>query len=374
MRKRIRARALPASLALLAFAAMAAMPGVAGAHDTVVVTQSIQAAVDAAPAGGTVVVPPGTYRESVHVDKPITIVGSRDAVIDAGGQRNGITVGNGDFGLDADGNRTCPPVELADVSVEGLTIRDATENGIQLLGVDGFLVSGGAFLGNDSAGLLLACSSGGRVADVRVAGARHAGVFVEDDTAMRISGVAATGNTVGVAVENSDDVLVRDNQTTGNSVGIGVILGVNHPRPQQRRVTVERNLVSANNLPNPIPPDGSDAAGFLPAGSGILQVGGEDILVRGNDAGRNDTFGVALLANPLASQLDPRVVGFPTGTRVVGNTVLGNGADPDLARNLGFSGDIVYDESGPPGSNCFADNRARTTMPSDLLQRYACPA
>ena len=75
---------------------VAASPATAHPSRTLVVTTTIQAAVDAAQPGDTVVVPPGTYRESVLVTKShLTIAGSRAAVIDAAGFRVGIRVGSG---------------------------------------------------------------------------------------------------------------------------------------------------------------------------------------------------------------------------------------------------------------------------------------
>ena len=83
-------------MALAAGMAIAALPAVARAGDVVVVTTTIQAAVDAANPGDTVVVPPGEYTECVVVDKDnLTIQGSHGAVLDAEGCENGITVGTG---------------------------------------------------------------------------------------------------------------------------------------------------------------------------------------------------------------------------------------------------------------------------------------
>ena len=60
--------------------------GVAIQAKVIVVSTTIQAAVNAASSGDIVSVPAGTYRESVLVTKSgITIEGSRDAVLDGAG-------------------------------------------------------------------------------------------------------------------------------------------------------------------------------------------------------------------------------------------------------------------------------------------------
>ena len=67
----------------------------------VVVSKTIQAAVDEANPGDIILVPPGTYRETVRVLKDgVTILGSKGAVIDASGFANGIHVGADIFGRD----------------------------------------------------------------------------------------------------------------------------------------------------------------------------------------------------------------------------------------------------------------------------------
>jgi polygalacturonase len=96
--------------------------------------------------GDTVVVPPGTYRESVLIDKSnLALRGSRGAIIDADGFTNGIRVGTGDEMPGPAGFPVCPPLTLRNLTVEGLTIRNAEDNGIFLIGVDGFRVRGGRY-------------------------------------------------------------------------------------------------------------------------------------------------------------------------------------------------------------------------------------
>ncbi len=96
MRTRFRP-ALPVMALLVSALVAFPAPALAGGHRVIRVTTTIQAAVDAAMPGDTVVVPPGTYRESVLIDKSdLTVRGSRGAIIDAQGFTNGIRVGSGE--------------------------------------------------------------------------------------------------------------------------------------------------------------------------------------------------------------------------------------------------------------------------------------
>src|SRR5262245_4644502 len=106
-------RRTPLTLAAISFGSLlvCAAPAFAG---IVVVKTTIQAAIDDAHSGDTILVPRGTYAECPVVDKSgLTIAGPREAVIDATGCENGLTVGTGSFGTDPDtGLPTCPPISI----------------------------------------------------------------------------------------------------------------------------------------------------------------------------------------------------------------------------------------------------------------------
>jgi hypothetical protein len=100
---------------------------------------------------------------------------------------------------------------------------------------------------------------------------------------------------------------------------------------------IESNVVKEDNLPNPfpIPPPFFDDLQLLPSGTGILNVGGDGIIIRNNVVTGNDTVGIGMIDNPFG-------FGPPDGTEVRSNTAKKNGLNPD-PRAGGLAGDLLYD-------------------------------
>jgi parallel beta-helix repeat protein len=364
-------------LTALGFAAVVS-PAAALAGDTIVVTTTIQAAVDAAQPGDTIRVPPGTYRESVLVDKShLTIVGSRAAIIDAAGFRNGIRVGTGRISRDGP-VPTCPPLAVKGFTLRGLTIKHAGFSGVFLIGVDNYHLTGTRYLDNPVYGPFPVCSRNGLIDFNQVVGGGSAvgpsldtGIYVGDDHQVTIRHNTVTNYVIGVVVENTINAVVRDNRLKGNTAGIYVAVFPDHPRPFTDDVVLERNQVLRNNLPNPVPADSGDAIGLVPTGAGIVNLGGDHVLIRDNRVLGNDSLGVAIVQNPLAP-LDPRIEPNPDFNQVRGNVILHNGRTPDPIRAITPGADIVYDGTGT--GTCFADNVFATEFPAGITALFPCGA
>src|SRR5262245_58306818 len=97
----------------------------------IVVSTTIQAAVDAASPGDTVHVPPGAYHENVFVTKDnITIEGSQGAILDGTGLTgSGITV-----------RSQTPLVRINGFRLSGLRIQNYVRNGVILSRVDNYQI------------------------------------------------------------------------------------------------------------------------------------------------------------------------------------------------------------------------------------------
>jgi parallel beta-helix repeat protein len=283
--------------------------------------QSIQAAVDAATPGTTIVLDPGTYRQSVTVPKPgITLEGkgSRGSVVleSPGGVPNGITVNPGGDGF----------------SLLNITVQGFSANGVYLSGIQRFLLAGvtanndggyGIFPSQVAGGLVLGCSAGGN---------NDTGIYVGQSV-----NVAAVGNTVhdnvnGLEAENSVNVMLAGNVSYHNTVGILVDLLPDLAVTTGSNILVTGNLVAANNHANFGSP--GDITALESGGVGIFVLGTTrtdvaDNLVLGNQligVGVTSSYLLTLLGGVSVSDIQPLSV----GVRVHNNTVLGAPFGTDL--------------------------------------------
>jgi parallel beta-helix repeat protein len=330
--------------------------------DIVPVSSTIQAAVDAAEPGDIIIVPPGTYRESVRVLKDnITIVGPEKAIIDASGFVNGIHVGADIFAPSQ--NPVCPATAVHNFTVAGLTVRNAASNGIFLSGVDGYVIARGNYVNNGNYATYPSCSNNGHIVFNYAKGGSDTCLYIGNDVSVSVSRNQASGCTVGIQIVNSSDFLVSDNIVTGNTAGILAIVDPLNPRIETSDGLIEKNTVTNNNLPNT---SSEGDIGRIPSGSGILNVATDRLTIRENTVTGNNTLGVAITANPLAAE-DNRINPNPDGNRVLLNRVFNNGTQP--APTLPGA-DLFYDGSGQ--GNCFSGNTFGTAIPPGIETSSSC--
>ncbi|MFF1649292.1 nitrous oxide reductase family maturation protein NosD [Streptomyces sp. NPDC058240] len=315
--------------------------------------QSIQKAVDAARPGDTVVVLPGTYRESVLVTKPgLTLRGSgsgtvlRPAEPGAKAANACAKTGSGVCVLGRAGG-TVDGVRIDSLTVSGfkkngvwaswtdrLTVRRVTAEHNGVWGIAQERSTRGAFTGNTArangdAGIFVAntVDKEGGATDTR-------GTELRDNT--------LTDNRIGFTARRVRNLSVHGNSFTGNCTGVFVV--GDEGKPQAGAMKIESNKVTGNNK-------FCSATERLPAlqGSGIVLTGAADTKVRSNTI--RDNSGATPMSGGVV--LFKSFVGTKnTGNAISDNVVLGNKpadlANGDTGKGNTFT-DNVCAKSAPAG-------------------------
>ncbi|MCM3778753.1 right-handed parallel beta-helix repeat-containing protein [Microbacterium hydrocarbonoxydans] len=324
---------------------------------------TISAAVSAANEGDTVLVAPGVYRETVAIDTPgITLRGEdRNVVVIDGEMRRGNGV----------------VVSAPGVTVQNLTVRRATQNGVLVTGMrgddgtpvgghdgyrtidtgdfpllDGFRIDHVTASNNGLYGIYAFNSANGVISDSYASGGADSGIYVGqcDRCGIVVSGNVAERNAVGFEIANAGGgLIVTGNRFVGNRVGATVASDYQEAYVPQRAATLVGNVIAANaEIATPAQADGA-------FGIGVGIAGGTENELSANLIQANPTAGVILTS---AEDLGPE------SNRITRNALFDNGVDL-----------VFAPRSRAPGSgNCWEGNDGASTAPVDLQSLSPCSA
>ncbi len=320
--------------------------------------QSIQAAVDSARPGATVLVEPGVYRQSVLIRTDgITLRGSGDflggtvLVPPASFRRDICRTAFGPTGVCILAKRlnlkTGAVRPVRGDTITDMYIAGFAGNGVFGYGTIGLKVTDVVAVKDGGYGISRFASSRTIFADDTAVGNDEAGFYVGDspDAATIVRDNRAIGNMFGIFVRHARGVRVTGNSVTGNCEGI-LVLDDGQPGGAGN-TTIFGNSVFRNNK---FCPKGGDTP-VDTKGGGILLLGATHTLVAGNsvagNAGHQINSGgiVVASANSLTHGSDPD---FDT---IVDNTAYRN-----------HPADLIWDGTGT-GVRFFA-NHCRTSVPA----------
>jgi hypothetical protein len=342
--------------------------------------QSIQASINGAKPGDTILVEPGVYRETGNGRYGLRISTANLRLIgkvvpgrgDAGkvrlvrneNQETGIYAAPA--GCEYDAYATTCPSKLHGFYVRGFTVEDFPRNGIQTRWVDGF-----EFIGNESArnrnnGIYPTLSANGMVRDNVSYGSLDTAMWVAASENVRVINNVLYDSVIGFEITVSNNVWVTQNRIYNNTLGVGLFHpngAGNPPRTVMKNWVIEHNHVRDNNRPNDAP-TGSFQAN-LPPGIGILLAGVSDHVIAKNRVADNDFVGIAVLGWCTANAGTPndcslnQPIADPAANnnRIALNTVTGNGLSAPPIPIAFLASDITYFEFEGSSGNCFEKNR-----------------
>ena len=324
--------------------------------NVIVVSTTIQAAVDAAHPGDIIRVPPGIYRENLLVTKNnITIKGQSGAIPDGTGLpgNSGITV-----------RASSPSSRINGFKLTGLQIQNYGRNGVILVRVDNYQIEDGKYINNEEYGIFPIRSSHGLIRSNQVSGSNDTGIYIGQSQDAIIQGNYVSDCTVGIEVEVSSTITVKDNRLTGNTIGMTAVVLPGLSLTVTTDIQIIDNTFDNNNRANPVT-DPTDILSQLPSGSGLLIFGADHVIVKDNKVVQNNSVGIAVTQLPPAlASLDPRIDPFPDYNAIIDNVVMENGSNPDPKLVPFPPGDLLWDVSGT--GNCWSDNAFNTAFPSSL--------
>ena len=216
---------------------------------------NLQAIVDTAEAGSSVSLQPGVYAGGVVIDKPITLTGNHDVIIDGGGEGtiitvtapdvtiNGLTLRASGASLDREDSAVsvlAPRVSITNNIFEDVLFGAFLRTAPNSIVSNNVIGAKDVFIANRGDGIRLWESEQSVVEGNTIRGGRDSVFWFTDEVVVRNNEV--TGGRYGLHFMYSDGAVVEGNVLSGNSVGAFLMYS--------RDVTVKGNIMAENHGPS----------------------------------------------------------------------------------------------------------------------------
>ncbi len=296
----------------------------------------VQAKVDDALPGDTILFEYGVYNERVATDV-------NDLTIE------GIPSGTGEYPI-FDGRGSLSEAFIAsgsDFKIGKLHVRNYTDNGILVEGATNVHVYDVISEDTGTYGIYPTKSTNVLVERVTASGVNDAAIYAGQCRDVIVRDSEVFGSVLGIELENTLNGEIYNNYAHDNSLGIFVVVLPQLTAKISRNTQVYDNLVVNNNIPNFA--DEGMAAALVPPGVGILSLAADDVEIYNNEINDHRTAGVAIFSLTAGFDTNEIDVGpNPENNYVHNNTYSNNGYDPvDFVADLGIPvGDTLWDGSG----------------------------
>ena len=322
----------------------------------------IQAAVAQARSGDLIRVYPGTYKETVYIDKEnISLQGmiqdGKWPTLDGEKELNDALLysGNG-------------------ILIENFKIVNYKGNGVMGQAGNNFVIRNNWILDAGVYGIFPEFGKNGLIEHNILTGIEDAAIYVGMCDNVDVRHNEVYGNVAGIEIENSRHVLVENNHSYNNTGGILVFITPGLPIKTCYDVIVRNNFVNDNNHVNFGAP-GSLVAG-IPSGTGILVMAADQVTIENNIITGNNNAGITVtdLAYGANTANDPEVEPNPDRLVILDNIMIDNGNSPVgelkalMMTKLSTRGPDIVAVGGGAGSCIVNRDRYRTVGLGDWAQ------
>ena len=276
----------------------------------------VQEAVAKAQPGDTIQVLPGTYHETVYIDKDdIALVGVIHGgdwpTFDGEGKRNDAVLysGNG-------------------VRVENLKIVNYKGNAIMGQAGNNFLIRHNWIANAGVYGIFPEFAQNGLIEYNVLTGIEDAAIYVGMSDNIEVAHNEVYGNVAGIEIENSRHAIVEHNVAYDNAGGILTFITPGLPIKTTFDVIIRNNFVISNNHKNFGAP-GSIVSG-VPSGSGVIVMAADDVVIENNIIRDNKNAGIIVADHKSFANVtpDPESDPNPDRVQVLQNVFANNGYEP----------------------------------------------
>ena len=282
--------------------------------------QSIQDAVGKANPGDLIRVYPGTYKETVYIDKDnISLQGviqkgkwpTLDGSVDGEASLNDAILYSG-----------------SNILIENFKIVLYKGNAIMGQAGNNFLIRNNWIVDAGIYGIFPEFGKNGLIEHNVLSGISDAAIYVGMCDNIDVRHNEVFESVAGIEIENSRHCLVESNYTHDNTGGILAFITPGLPIKTCYDVIIRDNFVVNNNHENFGKPGA--IISLLPAGTGIIVMAADDVIIENNIITGNNNTGIAITDLSFGSQLskDPEVEPNPDRVVVLDNVMYNNGNNP----------------------------------------------
>ncbi|MCZ2357311.1 MAG: right-handed parallel beta-helix repeat-containing protein [Bacteroidia bacterium] len=316
--------------------------------------QSIMDAVRKANSGDLIRIYPGTYYETVYIDKDnITIQGviidNQWPTLDGQEKLNDAFLYSG-----------------SNITIENFKIQNYKGNGIMGQSGNNFVLRNNWVINTGVYGIFPEYGKNGLIERNILTNIEDAAIYVGmcDNIDVRFNEVYAS--VAGIEIENSRHALVEYNNVYDNTGGILAFITPGLPIKTCYDIIIRNNYIVNNNHKNFGAP--GSIVSFLPVGTGIIIMAADDVIVENNFISGNDNIGIAIVDHKFIADIavDPESEPNPDRIVILDNFMFNNGNNPvkevkaAMATKFSAKGPDILAYGGGTGS-CIRDiNRYRT--------------